>query len=213
MKQIILIIASCFYLLSCNEARSTQMKETTVKQVGGPCEGCEAIYESPVPFNQLDHTDTLPDFNEPGQKLEISGVVYRKDGKTPAPDVVLYIYHTNGDGVYPRKGDEQGWAQRHGYIRGWVKTNASGEYRFYTLRPGAYPDRNNPEHIHITVKEQDKSEYYIDDFFFADDPILGKVGRGCGERRGGDGILRPVEKNGMLTATRKIYLGRHIPGY
>ena len=70
--------------------------------------------------------------------------------------------------------DTTGWGERHGYIRGWVKTNERGEYKFYTLRPGAYPGRNNPEHIHITVKEPGMNEYFIDDYHFADDTILQK---------------------------------------
>ena len=37
-------------------------------KVGGNCEGCEAIYESPVPFAELNAIDTLPDFNESGSK-------------------------------------------------------------------------------------------------------------------------------------------------
>ncbi|HET9053772.1 MAG TPA: intradiol ring-cleavage dioxygenase, partial [Cyclobacteriaceae bacterium] len=96
--------------------------QTPAKPVGGPCEGCEAIHESPIPFDQLPRAVTLPDFNDPGPKIEISGIVYQRDGMTPARDVVLYVYHTNQKGVYPSKGNEKGWAKRHGYIRGWVKT-------------------------------------------------------------------------------------------
>ncbi len=40
------------------------------------------------------------------------------------------------------------------------------------LKPAAYPGRTDPAHIHITIKEPDKSEYYIDDFLFDDDPLL-----------------------------------------
>jgi protocatechuate 3,4-dioxygenase beta subunit len=81
------------------------------ENVGGPCEGCEAVHESPVPFAQLSWTDTLPDFNEPGLKLKVSGTVYKWDGKTPAAGVVLYVYHTNQKGVYPKRGDETGWGR------------------------------------------------------------------------------------------------------
>jgi protocatechuate 3,4-dioxygenase, beta subunit len=69
-----------------------QNREPGTKQhIGGPCEGCEAIFESPVPFDKLSWIDTLPDFNGPGPKIMISGIIYKADGKTPAPGVVLFI--------------------------------------------------------------------------------------------------------------------------
>jgi protocatechuate 3,4-dioxygenase beta subunit len=197
-------------LQGCSQGVSQKREE--MKGVGGPCEGCEAIYESPTPFEQLNHMDTLPDFNDPGPKLEVSGVVYGPDGK-PAVGIVLYVYHTNQQGIYPKRGNEEGWGRRHGYIRGWVKTNAAGEYRFYTLRPAAYPNRNDPQHIHITVKEPGKNEYYIDDFMFADDPLVRRMDLTRLQKRGGDGIVKPVEKNGMLYAARNIYLGKNVPGW
>lgn len=57
-------------------------KETAVS-VGDGCEGCEAVYESPVPLEELSHIDTLPDFETAAVKLEISGVIYGPDGTTP----------------------------------------------------------------------------------------------------------------------------------
>jgi protocatechuate 3,4-dioxygenase beta subunit len=94
----------------------------------------------------------LPDWNDKGRKLAVNGVVYKADG-TPSPNVIIYVYHTDQTGVYPTKGDEKGWAKRHGYLRGWMKTNEKGEYKFFTLRPAAYPGRKDPEHIHVTIKE------------------------------------------------------------
>jgi protocatechuate 3,4-dioxygenase beta subunit len=49
--------------------------------VGGPCEGCEAIYESPIPFARLSWIDTLPDFNDPGPKMEVTGIIYQLNGQ------------------------------------------------------------------------------------------------------------------------------------
>ena len=76
------------------------------QQIGGSCEGCEAVFECPVPFDKLSWIDTLPDFGEPGPKMMISGVIYKADGKTPAKDVVLYIYHTDQEGNYTNKNNE-----------------------------------------------------------------------------------------------------------
>lgn len=213
MKTYLLIaIAFCNSLNACSQNKSGSPAESKTK-VGGNCEGCEAIYESPVPFEKLNWIDTLPGFNDPGLKLEISGIVYKKDGTTPAAGVVIYIYHTDQKGIYPVKGDEKGWDKRHGYIRGWAKTNDKGLYKFYTLVPTSYPNSNNPKHIHPVIKESDKNEYWIDEFLFADDPLLTIKERNKNTFRGGSGILVTVNNNSMLRAQRNIILGENIPGY
>ncbi len=208
MKLFILLLFVFDSLVSCSQ----QDRKQKTLLVGGRCEGCEAIFESSVPFEQLDNTDTLPDFNDPGPKIEISGIVYQQDGKTPVPDVVLYIYHTDQTGVYPVKGNEKGWAKRHGYIRGWVKTDENGSYKFYTLVPASYPNSKNPKHIHPVLKETDKNAYWIDEYLFEDDPYLQNE---ISNRppRGGNGIIKPILNDGLLKATRNIVLGLNIPGY
>jgi len=213
MKPIILIFLIAFgSLTGCSQ--NTNQKNNSFKQrVGGSCEGCEAIYESPVDFNKLSHIATLPDFNEQGAKLMISGIVYHRDGKTPAKDIVIYFYHTDQTGNYPRKGNETGWGKRHGHLRGWLKTNEKGEYIIYTLKPVAYPGRTEPAHIHLTIKEPDKNEYYIDDFQFDDDPLLTKEKRERQQNRGGDGIIRLKNVNGIWKAKRNIVLGLHVDDY
>lgn len=187
-------------------------KSEEERVVGGGCEGCEAVLE--YGNKVLTPVDTLPDFHEPGPKLKVTGTIFRKDGKTPAKDVILYIYHTDQKGEYPKKGTETGWGKRHGYIRGWIKTNADGKYTFYTLRPAAYPGRQNPEHIHPIIKEPGVKEYWIDEYLFEDDPILSAHERDRQPGRGGKGIIKTSkEENGMQIAYRDIVLGLNIPGY
>ena len=181
------------------------------KIVGGPCEGCEAIFE--YGKKSLIAIDTLPLFLETEPKLKITGQVFQKDGKSPASEVLVYIYHTNREGIYQIKGDENGWAKRHGFIRGWVITDSEGNYTFYTFRPAAYPSRDEPEHIHLTVKEPGKTAYYLDEFVFADDPLLTKERKIHLQNRGGSGIVNPTLENGILTIHRDLILGKNIPGY
>ena len=184
------------------------------KKVGGPCEGCEAIYENTVAFEDLKSFVQLPETSWEGKKpLGIHGTVFKSDGKTPAPNVVLYLYHTNEKGIYPKKGDEKGWAKRHGYLRGWVKTDEKGFYKFGSLRPGTYPDRSEPAHIHVFVKEPDLNEYYIDEYLFSDDPLLTEERKSKLENRGGSGIVKLVDVGNMYKGERNIYLGKNIPDY
>ena len=205
MLKYIIILILCMPL-SCNAQTIP-----SDKIVGGPCEGCEAIFE--YGGKKLVAVDTLPLFLENEPKLKITGKVYQKDSTIPAADVIIYIYHTNRKGIYQTRGDEIGWARRHGFIRGWVQTDVGGNYTFYTFRPAAYPSRDEPEHIHITVKEPGKTEYYLDEFVFADDPILTEELKGKLDNRGGSGIMKPTLEDGMLTIYRELILGLNIPDY
>jgi protocatechuate 3,4-dioxygenase beta subunit len=194
-----------------NAAKNGAVKNNI--HVGGRCEGCEGVLESPVAFSQLDWIDTLPDFNEQGPRIEISGIIYQPDGKTPAKDVVLYIYHTDQTGIYRKKGNETGTGTRHGYIRGWIKTNEKGQYKFYTLVPASYPNSRNPKHIHPTIKEPGFNEYWIDEFVFDDDPLLPDEERKRVHPVGGSGVLKTRMENGMLHAERDIILGLNVQDY
>jgi protocatechuate 3,4-dioxygenase beta subunit len=192
---------------SCN----AQTRKASTQLVGGGCEGCEAIYE--YRDKKLAPIDTLPEFENNNPQLKITGTVFKNDGKTPAENIIIYIYHTNRKGIYETKGGETAWAKRHGFIRGWVKTGKDGKYTFYTFRPAAYPTGSEPEHIHITVKEPNINEYYLDDYLFDDDILLTQIKRNILNNRGGSGIVKPILKSGMLTIERNIILGKNIPNY
>jgi protocatechuate 3,4-dioxygenase beta subunit len=184
----------------------------TGRRVGGYCEGCEAIYDG-MPA-QLNPETRIAAAGEPGEPMEASGRVYQPDGKTPAPGVILYAYHTDARGIYPPAPGANGVARRHGRLRGWIKTNALGEYKFVTIKPASYPDSTIPSHVHLIVKEADKNEYYIDDFEFDDDRFLTERERGRRRKAGGTGVVR-LTKNagGVWLARRDITLGLNVPDY
>jgi len=213
MKPFFLFIGLvCLQFPGCSQQTTASQNgpQPGEQQVGGRCEGCEAIYECPVPFSELDETDTISDFMSAGPKIEITGRILMPDGKTPATGVVMYFYHTDQKGIYPTKGGETGWEKRHGYLRGWIKTDKNGFYRFYTLRPASYPNSRALAHIHATIKEPGKSAYYIDDFLFADDPFLSDQSPNPSPR-GGSGILHLTKvSNDYFTGKRDIVLGRNV---
>ena len=195
--------------VSCDAQAS---RDTPPRLVGGGCDGCEGMFEG-TPA-KMDWQTTIAAASEPGERLEMSGVIYRPDGMTPAPEIILYVYHTDATGHYTPAPNAAGLTKRHGHLRGWMKTNARGEYRFNTIRPAAYPTRDNPAHVHPVIKEPDKNEYYIDEFLFDDDPILTADKRARLENRGGSGIVK-LAKNpaGVWTGRRDIVLGLNIPDY
>ncbi len=182
------------------------------KPIGGPFENREFMYIG-MPDN-ISSVDTSDGWKEKGQKLLITGTIFKIDGKTPAPDVILYYYHTDVNGYYANRGDLDQRVVRHGYLRGWVKSDSSGKYSIYTIRPAAYPNGDIPAHIHPSIKEPDgKNEYYIDEFVFDDDPLLTTAKRKEMENRGGSGILRVLISGDLQIAEHNITLGLNIPNY
>lgn len=211
MKSKIFITLAVFQLLFCISCVSQD--KATSKLVGN-CEGCEAIFEHKDHSLPIANRDTLPEFNKEGTPIKITGTIYKAGGKEPAEGVILYVYHTNQEGVYPVTGNEKGWARRHGYIRGWMKTGSDGRYTFYTLKPGTYPSRSESAHIHPTVLEPGGKYYWLDSYLFDDDPLLTEKDRSQESPRGGSSGIITLKKEGDLwTGTRDIELGKNIDGY
>jgi protocatechuate 3,4-dioxygenase beta subunit len=207
------LMAVLFLIVSLSSCVNSQ-KENINKPllVGGACEGCEAIFE--YGDKKLLSVDTLPDFNDAGTKIKVSGTIYQNDGKKPAKDAILYVYHTNQKGIYATKDGDTGWAKRHGHIRGWVKTGADGKYTFYTLKPGIYPDRSSPAHIHVTILEPGGKYYWLDSYHFEGDSLLTKKETAPESPRGGSSGLLTLRKEGLfLAGERDIILGKNVSDY
>ena len=83
---------------------------------------------------------------EPGAPLVVRGQLLNQDG-TPAAGAVVFAYQTDRGGLYdkPENGPHS-WR-----LRGWVKAGADGRFTFRTIRPGSYPNSNNPPHVHFTA--------------------------------------------------------------
>ncbi len=75
MKQTLmaLFIVSTISISNCSQTSPKQTDNASQEKVGGQCEGCEAIHESPVAFDKLSHLCWLPDWNDKGTKLERTG--------------------------------------------------------------------------------------------------------------------------------------------
>jgi protocatechuate 3,4-dioxygenase beta subunit len=191
----------CVVAISC-----TAQKD---RNVGGACDQCDLMYDA-MPKN-LSWETTLSPKDEPGEPMIIEGTIYRKDGKTPAPDVILYVYHTDAKGYYSNISGQK--ELRHGHLRGWIKTGADGKYRFTSIRPAQYPRETIPAHIHPLIKEPGLTRYWIDEYLFEGDRFLTDEERSKQEKRGGNGIIQLTKKDGVWRGTRDIILGMNIPNY
>ncbi len=203
----LILLVLCFNLASCISQENSKFKP---RLVGGTCEGCEAVLD--YGDRELSSIDTLPEFEKTEPKLKVTGTIFEKDGKTPAKGVVLFVHHTNRDGVYPKRGDKGGWESEYGYIHQWIKTGADGKYTFYTFKPERYGGL--PAHIHPIILEPNGKYYWLDSFLFAEDPQLTDEHRNPNSPRGGsNGILYLKKENGIWVGKRDFILGKNVPGY
>ena len=198
MRTFLLVLVGC-----------TAHADTVEPLVGGPCEGCEAVFEGRPA--KLEASARIALATEPGEPLILQGTVRDRANK-PAGGVIVYAYHTNAKGEYP---PTKGAKHQHGALRGFAKTSADGTYRFTTIRPASYPVPNAPpQHIHMHVVEPRRCHYFIDDVVFTDDPRLDTNARKHHERgRGGLGITTPKRDKGTWIARRDIELGAGIADY
>lgn len=194
MRAYILMAMLC--LAACADTDAQAKREPVI---GGPCEGCEWVYDG-MPAG-LDWSGRIAPVGEPGTPMRIDGVVKDRAGK-PAAGIIVYAYQTDAGGLYPSG------SNRHGRLKGWVRTDANGRYRFDTIRPGGYPNTTIPQHVHMHVIEPGRGTYYIDDIVFTDDPRLTpEQRRSHVTGRGGNGVVTPMrDASGRLLVTRDIVL-------
>lgn len=158
----------------------------------------------------LNNTDSIPDFQLKEEKLKITGTIYQSDGVTPAKDVILYISQTDEDGDYELKTQNE---KRYVHHRGWIKTDADGQYTFYTFIPGTTHRSNELKHIHPVIKEPGKPEQDLDAFLFEGDPLLTKRCRKKLDKNGINSILQLEKKDSMYVATKDIILEQDMTAF
>jgi protocatechuate 3,4-dioxygenase beta subunit len=172
------------------------------------CEGCEGALERDP--KTLSSSARIGPGLDRGEPLRLTGTVYRADGKTPAPGVVLYAYQTNAEGLYANGSPGTEASRRHGRLRGWLATGPDGRYSFDTIKPAPYPHRTLPAHVHFTVLEPGRRPYWIDDVVFSGEFGVTDAYRKAMTNKGGDGIVTlGRDPDGTLVARRDIVLEVH----
>lgn len=137
-----------------------------------------------------------------GERILIGGTIFGPDGKTPAANTLIYLYHTDIYGIYGRAEEH-----RHGRYRGWMLTDARGRYEFESIMPASYPNSTIAKHIHMTLTTSEKREDWVDSILFEGDRFLTSRDRAI--RRGGFDPVLKLEKgrDGISRGTRDIRLG------
>jgi protocatechuate 3,4-dioxygenase beta subunit len=207
------LISLCITFADCSQTKNKtdniSNQVTTLESTNQ--EDCNWCGTSEAPEN-ISWETIIPPKGEPGEKLIISGIVYLSDGKTPAKDIIVYVYHTNIDGIYPKNGNESGNGKYHGYLRGWMKTDSNGKYKFETIRPAPYHSHGGePAHIHYNISGDNYPEYWLTALWFADDPRVTDEYIKSVKRSGGFSNVIELKKDEtqILRGVRNIILNKY----
>jgi protocatechuate 3,4-dioxygenase, beta subunit len=205
IKQAIVTAAAFPLLLSCRSQAlagdDTASILARLKKNAQP-RGAEAMGAIDVP-DSVSWRTAFPLAADDGEPMIIYGTVFKADGRTPAPNTLIYFYHTDKYGIYGREGQP-----KHGRFRGWMLTDAKGRYEFSSIRPASYPNSTQSQHVHMTITTVDSREDWIDSILFEGDRLITARERGWSGKRGGFNPIVTLEKgkDGISRATRNIQL-------
>lgn len=132
-----------------------------------------------------------------GQRIVLFGRVLDREG-LPIPGALIEIWQVNGAGRYADPADPGFFPLDPNFTgSGRCVTDAEGRYRFYTLRPAAYPGKRGglyrPSHIHMSVFGDDLCSRLITQCYFPDDPLLPR-----------DPIVNAIGKLGLERLTARF---------
>ena len=152
----------------------------TETELTGPVFGHNAV--------RRDEADlTTQHAGEPmGERIVVAGRVMDEDGRA-VPHTLIEIWQSNAAGRYVHVVDQHPAPLDANFTgAGRVVTDAEGNYRFVTIKPGAYPWRNHhnawrPAHIHLSLfgasflSRMVTQMYFPGDPLFAFDPIYNSI--------------------------------------
>ena len=143
----------------------------TLSELTGPAFGHDAIQEN-------DNDLTKQHKGEPlGERIIVHGHVLDEDGRG-VPNTLLEIWQANACGRYIHVRDQHPAPLDPNFTgAGRAQSDASGYYRFVTVKPGAYPWRNHfnawrPNHIHLSLFGNTIASRLVTQMYFPGDPLF-----------------------------------------
>jgi len=112
-----------------------------------------------------------------GERIIISGRVLDEDGR-PVRDALIEVWQANAAGRYKHKLDTHNAPLDPNFDGcGRTLTDSEGQYRFVTIKPGAYPWGNQqnawrPAHIHFSLFGAGILSRLVTQMYFPGDPLL-----------------------------------------
>ena len=156
-----------------------------------------------ISFSWL-YRDNLAAAGVSGERVAVQGRVIDGDGNG-VPDAIIEIWQANSHGKYAHPEDAQDKPVEAGFTGfGRIPTDAQGQFRFTTIKPGPVPSPDGKvqaPHLVITVlmrgllRRLTTRMYFPGDALNANDPILNLVSP---ERRNTLIARRPVSGHDPL---------------
>ena len=112
-----------------------------------------------------------------GERIVVTGRVLDEDAR-PVPDTLIEIWQANAAGRYIHKIDQHDAPLDPNFLgAGRCVTDSEGRYRYYTIKPGAYPWGNHqnawrPVHIHLSLFGYSFDQRLVTQMYFPGDPLL-----------------------------------------
>jgi protocatechuate 3,4-dioxygenase, beta subunit len=112
-----------------------------------------------------------------GERIIIAGRVLDSDGRG-VPGTLVEVWQANAAGRYADPVDQHPAPLDPNFTgAGRCLTDAEGRYRFLTIRPGAYPWRNQPNawrpaHVHFSVFGPELASRLVTQMYFPGDPLM-----------------------------------------
>jgi protocatechuate 3,4-dioxygenase beta subunit len=112
-----------------------------------------------------------------GERMVVRGKVMDEIGR-PVPHTLIEIWQANASGRYIHKVDQHHAPIDPNFLgAGRCFTDTDGHYKFYTIKPGAYPWGNHPNawrpnHIHLSLFGPNITTRLVTQMYFEGDPLL-----------------------------------------
>ena len=112
-----------------------------------------------------------------GERIVVTGRVLDEQAR-PVPNTLIEIWQANAAGRYIHKTDQHDAPLDPNFLgAGRCVTDAEGCYRYYTIKPGAYPWGNHhngwrPVHIHLSLFGHSFDQRLVTQMYFPGDPLL-----------------------------------------
>ncbi len=125
-----------------------------------------------------DHDLTRQHAGEPlGERIVVGGRVMDENGR-PVPNTLIELWQCNAAGRYNHVVDNHDAPLDPNFTgTGRAMTDAEGNYKFITIKPGAYPWGNHanawrPQHIHFSLFGPSFMTRLVTQMYFPGDPLL-----------------------------------------
>ncbi|HEX6224689.1 MAG TPA: protocatechuate 3,4-dioxygenase subunit beta [Chryseolinea sp.] len=112
-----------------------------------------------------------------GERIVVAGTVSDESGR-PVKNTLVEIWQANAAGRYVHKVDQHNAPLDPNFFGGGrCLTDEMGRYKFYTIKPGAYPWGNHanawrPNHIHLSLFGNHIISRLVTQMYFPGDPLL-----------------------------------------